>query len=70
MKQPELTLSFEIGDVLWDGTSWVRVEGVDYEKQEVTLNTLEKVYNIAMHRALRWYAQRNGECIRNPWSKP
>lgn len=70
MRQPELTLSFERGDELWDGVSWVLVESVDYDKQTVTLNTLEKLYTVALYRALRWYAQRDGECIRNPWSHP
>jgi hypothetical protein len=70
MKQPELSLSFERGDVLYDGIAWVIVEDVDYDSQHVTLNTLEKVYSVPLYTALRWYAQRNGECIRNPWSKP
>jgi hypothetical protein len=70
VKQPELSLSFERGDILFDGIDWVIVESTNYETQEVLVNTLYSVYYVPLHTALRWYATRNGECVRNPWSKP
>ncbi len=77
MKQPELTLEFAPGDSIFPtlGGRYI-VTDVDYA------NEIVKCYRWSVYRAgeydaefsmveaLRWYAERDGECIRNPWSRP
>lgn len=70
MRQPELTLEFKEGDRLWDGLNWLTVtEVVLHMGYPIVLFEGTTKWTV-MDVALRWYAERDGECIRNPWSKP
>ena len=70
MKQPELTLEFKCGDRLWDGLHWLVVDEVIDNMGYPFVCFTGSVKWAPMDVALRWYAERDGECIRNPWSKP
>lgn len=70
MKQPELTLEFKEGDRLWDGFNWMEVVDVVEHINYPFVILSGAVKWVPMDCALRWYAERDGECVRNPWSKP